>query len=507
MTIAPTKINYLTADKEKKMLEGIKNTKHRAIVLLMLDCGLRVSEAVSLKVSDFDFRRRELTVRTLKQREVKRTRTVPISGRLFECLAAYVPSLGEPSPDSYLFPSPDADREHLSRKAVNRFLDRLKEKYGFDKLHPHALRHTYATKLGSQGADLYHIANALGHRNASTALIYTHTPVELLRQHVEAATAEKLSLVQRIRNYFFPPRKLSINIATAGRFTIGRDQVISQVADLIAKDTNVILIGAPGVGKSHLLEQITPGEGKKVLKIDDLTNVKQTIVELLLHLLQGDKKALASLLYADYNSQQLVKKLQRDSIRNLVQQFKNITKPHEYVLVIDSVDRITPRSVAALEFLRDHVTIATSAREVAANRSTFLSNFEVIRLENLTRQHSLELIERLSSDLDIEDVALFRNHIFEQSDGNPLAIYEMVARFRKEPVISSDLIRSVRHTGGLQEYDLTAVILLVLGGAVILRYWGRETGEDSLQFLGGVAMVLLIISRWFFRFGKVKKTV
>lgn len=80
----------------------------------------------------------------------------------------------------------------------------------------------------------------------------------------------------------------------------------------------------------------------------------------------------------------------------------------------------------------------------------------------------------------------------------------MVDRFMKEPVISKEVVRSVEHYGSLKEIDMSLVILIGLGCMGIFRYYGRETGDSSMTFLGGVAMILLILSRYFFSFTKHK---
>ena len=83
-----------------------------------------------------------------------------------------------------------------------------------------------------------------------------------------------------------------------------------------------------------------------------------------------------------------------------------ITQQHEYLLVIDNVDKITPRAIKALESLKDHFTILTTAREVPLNKSSFLWNFEIIPIKPLSRKHSLALIQQLSQGIEIEDLAL-----------------------------------------------------------------------------------------------------
>lgn len=154
--------------------------------------------------------------------------------------------------------------------------------------------------------------------------------------------------------------------------------------------------------------------------------------------------------------------------------------------------------------MKDTFTIVAAAREIPLNKSSFLWNFEIIRLKGLERKHALDLISKLSYDLEVEDYELFRNHIFEQSDGNPRVIYELIERYRKEPVITTEVVREVRHFGSLKEFDMSIVIMLGIACLAILRYLSKEVDNSGYRFIGGAAMILLIISRQIFSNSKRK---
>lgn len=496
-------IDYLNRRQADKLISsGTKNIKHKTIMLVMLDCGLRVSETITLKYSNFDFRRRTLTVRSLKKKGEEK-RTIPVSDRLYNCLAEYTQSLtGSPGPDDYLFPG--QGNGHISRKTVWGFMDRIADNNPeLGKLHPHTLRHTFATHHLASGTALHNIKLMLGHENYNTTLVYAHTPIEVLRRNVDVTTQEKLSFWQKVQKELFPEKKATlINLSSdVADFIVGRNDTLLKVIELVNKNCNTILIGSIGVGKSHIINQIRPGE-RKVLKIDDCNDIKKTLIQCLLYLYGNDKQHVFNLMYPEYDLSKTQQHLQKDSIASLCKEIKDVTQKHEYLLVIDNVDRITPKAVSALEQLKDHFTILTSAREIPLNKQSFLWNFEVVKVDVLSRQHSLELIHKLSYDMEIEDFEMFRNHIYEQANGNPRVVYELVDRYRKEIVITPEVIRTIRHTGSLPEYDMSLAILLLLGGMAILRYLSNETGNDSLKFIGGCAMILLIISRYFFRFTK-----
>lgn len=501
-----TEIDYLDKRKADKLISVCTNKTHRAVVLLMLDGGLRVTEAITLKYSSFDFRNRTLTVRSLKKRGEEKKRVIPISDRLYRALADHIATVQtNPGADDHLFPGIDGGA-HMSRKTVWGFLKRIKDKNPeMTALHPHALRHTFATHHLAAGTELHNIKLMLGHESYNTTLIYAHTPIEILRQNVAVTTHENKTFFQRLKERLFPeklPTLVSLSRDVAD-FVVGRNEMLIKVMELANKNCNTILVGPIGVGKSHILNQIKPGD-RKILRIDDCNDIKKTLIQMLLYLYKNDKQTVFSMMYPDYDLNKTEQHLQKDSIKSLCDEIKNLTTKYEYLLVIGTVDKIGIKAVGVLENLKDHFTILTTAREIPLDKQSFLWNFEVIRVEPLTRAHSLELIHRLSYDLDVEDTEMFRNHIYEQSTGNPRVIYELIERYRKEVVITSDTIRTIRHVGSIPEYDMSLAVLILLGCMAILRPLAKETGDTSLQFIGGCAMILLILSRYFFRFTRRK---
>lgn len=178
-------IHYLTDRELDELLRMVTNPKHRVLILIMADAGLRVSECVALRYDNFDFRKQILRVKSLKKRDKSALRDIPISERLYHALADYIATkkAGETSPENWLFPNPTDPSIPIQRFAVNRMLERLRaENPAFRHLHPHALRHTFATRHLATGTRLESIKTMLGHARYDTTLIYTHIPIEQLRR-------------------------------------------------------------------------------------------------------------------------------------------------------------------------------------------------------------------------------------------------------------------------------------------------------------------------------------
>lgn len=498
-------IDYLSERQSEIVMSSLSNTRHKLAMLLMLDCGLRVSETITLKYANFNFKTKVLTVKSLKKRGKDVERQIPLSDRIYRTLAEYVKENSPINESDYLFAKVENKEIHISRKALNRVCERLKQKNpSLANLHPHALRHTFATRLLCNNTNLATIKELLGHTSLNTTSIYTHTPISLLRTHIQDITSEKLTFWQKIKNFIYKPKNTTlINISNnTSDFIVGRSNELCQIIENLNKNINTIIIGSIGSGKTHLLNQMTPT--KKILLFDDFSDIKAILIQAIIYLKNNDKEHVFNLLYGDYDLEKIETQLQRDSVINLCKILNQICEKHEYIIKIDNCDRITPRGIKALEMLKDNFTILTTAREISINKSSFLWNFDIIRLKNLTRDNSLELIHKLSYDIEIEDMPLYRNHIYEQSAGNPRVIFELVERYRKEPIITADTVRSVRHFGSLQEYDLSLSVIIILAIVACLRYASGELGNDSFKFIGGCAMVLLIMSRYLFSFTKRK---
>lgn len=501
-------VDFLTVKLGDKLINDTKKLKYKAIFAIMLDAGLRISETLRLQIQDFDFKDRLIIVKSLKKRGLEKgkiKRQIPMTNRIYDILAEYLSSFKEIKGETYLFPSDLGNEPHISRKTVWYYLNEYgKQNPEFTdyRMRPHLLRHTFATEIVTTGTPIHEAQKLLGHASMDTTAIYTHLPIEVMRRRLGIAKPEKTTFIQKLRNLWKPKKKIYINLTQHEKFTVGRKNELEILALNAEKRINTILIGSIGVGKSHLLRSIA--KGQKMILIDDTSDIKNTLIGILLYLYEGDKDTLKRVIYPNYGKIELQKHLTKQSIKSLCEEIVKITAKLEYTLLIDSVDSITPKAVKTLEFLKDHFCILTSAREVPVSRSSFLWNFDRVKVPTLNRLESLEMIHKLSYDLKVPDFDIFKNHIFEQTNGNPRAIFEMIDRYRKEPFLTKETIKNITHFGALPEIDMTAIVLLVFGSLVILRYLAAETGEESLKFIGGLAFILLLLGRYFLRFTKRK---
>ena len=159
----------LSPEEVTRFLQAVPNLKHRTILFVAYGAGLRVSEAVNLRVDDVDSQRGVLRVRSGKG---DKDRYVLLSPRLLEALRSYWRLVRPEGP--FLFPGPQSDH-HLSKAAAQRACQRAVVASGLGKkATPHTLRHCFATHLLEGGTDIRTIQFLLGHSSLKTTIRYTH---------------------------------------------------------------------------------------------------------------------------------------------------------------------------------------------------------------------------------------------------------------------------------------------------------------------------------------------
>ena len=127
-----------------------QNFKYKLIVLLMQEAGLRVTEVIRLQIRDFDFEHKILTVKSLKKRksQKEKMRFIPLTENIIQAFAQYWPKLKDHSAEAFVFPAGrGSSKPHLDRRSVWR---RIK-KYSDQTIHPHMLRHHFASNIVSKG--------------------------------------------------------------------------------------------------------------------------------------------------------------------------------------------------------------------------------------------------------------------------------------------------------------------------------------------------------------------
>ena len=180
----------LSREEVERLIQSAASPLHRIWLLTLYATGIRREELVRLQLGDIDSDRMLIRIR---QGKGKKDRNVMLSPRLLQELRDYWRS-ANPKPQTYLFPSKGAQPNGdipMTSKSIWDAVQQAAARAGLDKrVHPHTLRHCFATHLLESGADLRTIQLLLGHADLKTTSRYLH----LSERHLRATTSPLDSL-------------------------------------------------------------------------------------------------------------------------------------------------------------------------------------------------------------------------------------------------------------------------------------------------------------------------
>lgn len=187
---ARKQVTFLQYDEVVRMVNQIPTDteaglRDRAIVELLFSSGLRVSELVNLNRDHINLSRREFMVRGKGQKD----RPVFISKSAAEHVSSYLDARTDSLPALFLsysrrsaVPNLSGDYRRLSARSIQRMISQYARLAGITKhVSPHTMRHSFATDLLMNGADLRSVQSLLGHSNISTTQVYTHVTDQHLK--------------------------------------------------------------------------------------------------------------------------------------------------------------------------------------------------------------------------------------------------------------------------------------------------------------------------------------
>ena len=170
----------LSKTEVEAILNAVDDLRHRAILTTIYSAGLRVSEACHLRVRDVDSQLMQLRI---EQGKGQKDRYTLLGQKNLELLREYYRRY-RPDPEGWLFYGRNK-ANWLSVSPVQRAFERAKKKAGITKhATVHTLRHSFATHLLEQNADVFTIKELLGHTNLKTTSVYLHVSRERLGQIV-----------------------------------------------------------------------------------------------------------------------------------------------------------------------------------------------------------------------------------------------------------------------------------------------------------------------------------
>lgn len=191
--VSRKQVTFLHYDEVEMLLAQIPlgteaGLRDRAIIELLFSSGLRVSELVNLNRDHINTKRREFMVRGKGQKDRPIFIGQAAADRVTDYLESRQDSLS-PLFISYsknVSPSTDGDYRRLTARSIQRMLSTYARLAGITKhVSPHTMRHSYATDLLMNGADIRSVQSMLGHSSISTTQVYTHVTDQHLREVYE----------------------------------------------------------------------------------------------------------------------------------------------------------------------------------------------------------------------------------------------------------------------------------------------------------------------------------
>ncbi|UKB83678.1 site-specific tyrosine recombinase XerD [Chryseobacterium sp. MEBOG06] len=192
-TLSLPDINKIIAAIEVNTDLGKRN---QCIIEVLYGCGLRVSELIDLKISNINFREQYIKVNG----KGNKTRFVPLADYTAELLESYIKEVRSKGKINKKYEDTlflNSRGTSMSRVIVFLIIKELTDKAGVNKkISPHTFRHSFATHLLQNGADLRYIQEMLGHSSITTTEIYTHLKTEELRDVILSYHPRNINIAQ-----------------------------------------------------------------------------------------------------------------------------------------------------------------------------------------------------------------------------------------------------------------------------------------------------------------------
>ena len=158
---------------EVQFEKGFVGQRNKLIIELFYVTGIRLSELINIKISDVDLNKQSIKVLGKRNKE----RIIPLSSNVVNDLNIFIENNQK---NKYLFTNLEGEKLYnkLVYRLVNKYIAKISS---VNKKSPHILRHTFATHMLNNGADINAIKELLGHANLSATQVYTHNTIEKLK--------------------------------------------------------------------------------------------------------------------------------------------------------------------------------------------------------------------------------------------------------------------------------------------------------------------------------------
>jgi len=281
------------------------------------------------------------------------------------------------------------------------------------------------------------------------------------------------------------------------KFTINREEELKTLFKNLNKRIPTLIIGKPGVGKTHLLFKLKERLKKQKtphIYIERFKPVKETLISLYKTLKgkikEKEEKRIKRL---------TIKELSEEIIKLLEERKKN---NQEFILIFDHLEELTSSTADILMKLSSLCLVFGATqflRRIRALRR-FFWQFDLLELEPLSKEDSRLLIEKLIKTKNLKigkHKQFFINQVLISTGGIPLSIVETINRAKTRKKLTKNYIREMFiHQSGIKEIDASPFIILIFALFIVMRFIYRGFGEYQGYALFGALTGLAIFLRF-----------
>jgi len=281
------------------------------------------------------------------------------------------------------------------------------------------------------------------------------------------------------------------------KFTIDREEELKTLFKNLNKKIPTLIVGKPGVGKTHLLFKLKERLRKQKtphIYIERFKPVKETLISLYKTLKgkikEKEEKRIKRL---------TIKELSEEIIKLLEERKKN---SQEFILIFDHLEELTSSTADILMKLSSLCLVFGATqflRRIRALRR-FFWQFDLLELEPLSKEDSKLLIEKLIKTKNLKigkHKQFFINQVLLSTGGIPLSIVETINRAKTRKKLTKNYIREMFiHQSGVKEIDASPFIILIFALFIVMRFIYRGFGEYQGYALFGALTGLAIFLRF-----------
>jgi len=281
------------------------------------------------------------------------------------------------------------------------------------------------------------------------------------------------------------------------KFTVNREEELRALFKNLDKRIPTLIVGKPGVGKTHLLFRLV-----ERLK-------KQNTPHIYIERFKPVKESLISL-YTELKgkvSEKEDKKIRRMTIKELSEEIislleKRKSQNKEFILVFDHLEELTSSTADILMRLSSLCVIFGATQFIRRIRALrrFFWQFDLLEVEPLSKEDSKALIEKLIKTKNLrigKHRQFFINQVLVSTNGIPLSIVETINRAKTRKKLTKNYIREMFiHASGIKEIDASPFIILIFALFIVMRFIYRGFGEYQGYALFGALTGLAVFIRF-----------